>query len=360
MEDTEELRELRATVEEVGEERAETTRALYESLEDAIEEYREEAAGHGNFEKYVEFENIVVAFENTVEEEDVYLQDDFEKALGRLDQRTLQDKHFRRALNDLVDVEELCDDYERYTQLRDELRDELGSLERKVGELDGRIEELEEGIEKARGVEDVDVSELRDAVETYNERVRDDFKEFVRTAPAVEVARLGERISDASLLEDVPAEEGDAERLAEYVDDESVDRVLELADSSDGKLSHYLDDTEGFRSAVPRLWFESSNADSFVISYEPEGTVKYKTRELVPLVAEFADDTTIDALRRVKRMAERGEYSRMRSALVDRREVGDDAESMEKELEEVRTERQRAKERAERIRDALPDESGDE
>jgi len=358
VEDTDELRELRETVEEVGEERAETTRALYESLTDVTEEYREEATGHGNFEKYVEFENHVIAFENTVEEEDVHLQDDFEKSLERLDRRTLQDKHFRRALDDLDAVEELAEDYERYTELRDELRDELGSLERRKEELASRIDELEESVEKAREVEDVDVSELRDSVETYNDRVRRDFEEFVRDTSAVEVARLGEHVSNSSLLGDVPVEEGDAERLDEYVDDESVDRVLELADSSDAKLSHYLEDTEGFRDAVPRLWFESPSAEPFVLSYEPEGKAKYKTRELVPIVAEFADEETVEALRGVKRMAERGDYSRMRSALVDRREVGGDAETVEEELEEARSERRRAEERAHEIRDALGDTDG--
>lgn len=93
MEKTDEFRELRETVREVGEERAEETRDLYRKVDAAFEEYREDATGHGEFGRYVEFQNVVIAAENHLEGSEVYRSEDFETALSRLDARTLRDKH---------------------------------------------------------------------------------------------------------------------------------------------------------------------------------------------------------------------------------------------------------------------------
>jgi len=351
---TDEFKELRSLIHEVGEERAEETREKHETLDEALEEYREDATGTGEFRKYIEFRNIVLAVEEDLDEGDgVYMRDDFESALSRLDAQTLRDKHFRGARSDLERVEGFVEKYERYEELREELRDELSTLKKRKEDLEREIEETEERLKKAREAEGVDASPLREAVEEYNESVRRDFEEFLRNAPAVEVARLGERTLEAPLVEDAPVESGTAERLSKYVGDETVERVLELADSSDAKLSHYVDDTDGFRDAVPRTFFETVDAERFELSYEPEGVVRRLAPELVSLVSFFADEETVAALRRVCGMAERGEYEPMRNALLAHEEAGDDAEDIEEELDELRTEKESVEERTERVREAL-------
>lgn len=353
MENLDEYRELREKVREVGEERAEETRDLYEMIDAAFEEYREDATGHGEFGRYVEFQNVVIAAENRLEASEVYRGDDFEKALSRLDARTLRDKHFRKALSDLEEVAGFVEEYERYVELRDALEDEASRKERRAGELGDEIPEVEERLETARRGEEVDASPLRDAVEEYNERVHEEFEAFLREAPAVEVARLGEKTLDSPLVDDAPIERGTAERLSRHVGDESVERVLELADSSDAKLSHYVDDTDGFRAAVPRTFFETADGERFELSYEPEGVVRRLVPELVSIVSMFGDEETVAALRRIGSMAERGEYGPMRRALEAREEAGADTDALRQRLDELHKEKERVEEHAEAIRDAL-------
>lgn len=353
MESLDEYAELREVVREVGEERAEQTRELYRRIEDALEEYREDATGHGEFGKYVEFQNIVIASEETLEESEVYHTEDFERALSRLDARTLQDKHFRGARSDLSDVAEFVEKYDRYEELHEELREELSRLERRTEELESRASDTEERLEKAKVAQEVDCSKLREAVEDYNEGVREDFEVFVSEAPAVEVARLGEKTLDAPLVDDAPVERGASDRLRRYVDDETVSRVLELADASDGKLSHYFENPDGFRDAVPRVFFETAEPETFELSYEREGVVRRRVPELVSLVGMFADEETVAALRRVGDIARNGGYSDMRRALVAKKEAGASVEELSDELDEVRSEKERAEERADEIRNVL-------
>jgi len=353
VEDTDEYEELRGEVREVGEDRAEATRELYGRIRDAFDEYREDATGRGDFGRYVEFQNAVIDAEEAVEDEDVYRAEDFKSALGHLDAQTLRDKHFERANDDLSDVGGFVERYERRLELADELRETLSDLEHRADELGDEIGETEEELRKARRAEDTDASPLRDAVETYNERVREDFDGFVSDAPAVGVAHLGERTLDAPLVDDFPVERGAADRLARYVDDETVDRVLELAGSSDGKLAHYVDDTGGFRDAVPRSFFETVSAEPFVLGYEPVGEARRRADELVPIVGEFAGDETVAALREVRDIAANGGYAEMRRAVLAQEEVGAGTEEAEDRLESLREEKDRVERRADELRDAL-------
>ena len=355
MDKVEEYEEVRKKVREVGEERAEKTHDLYETVDKNLERYREDATGHGEFEKYIELRSIVAGVEENLDDEEVHMSGEFESALSHLDARTLRDKHFRRARADLEDVNDFAEIYERYEELEKELKDELKSLEKQKKVLRSEIEETEKRLEKAREAEEVDASPLREAVETYNEGVREDFEAFLGEAPAVEVARLGEKTLDSPLVEDVPVERGVAERLSRYVEDETVGRVLELADASDGKLSHYVEDTDGFREAVPRTFFETASAERFELSYEPEGVVRGRVPELVRLVSSFADEETVAVVRRIGAMAERGEYEPMRRAVIAGEEAGADADEIQEELTDLREKNQRVEERAERLRSALSD-----
>ena len=351
MESIEEYREVRSEVREVGEEKAERTRELYRRIDDAFDEYREDATGHGEFRRFVEFQNIVIDIEEGIG--DVYGAEDIETALSRLDANTLRDKHFRRANDDLSDVRSFVETYERYLELGDSLGDELNDLEHRADELEREITAKEDALRKAREAEGVDVSALREAVEGYNERLRDDFGSFVRDAPAVEIARLGERTHDAPLVDDAPVEEGTAARLARYVDDETVDRVLELAGSSDAKLSHYVDDTDGFREAVPHTYFETAGAERFELSYGSEGVVLRRAEELISLVRGFAEDGTVTALRRVRDMAANGDYGEMRRALVAREEAGAGVDELQDELDDLREEKENVEERTAELRELL-------
>lgn len=89
VDEIEEFEELRSAVREVGEERAEETREAYEALDEALEEYRDEATGTGDFRKYIEFRNVVMAIDDSLDEGDnVHLRDDFERRTRRSSVKT--------------------------------------------------------------------------------------------------------------------------------------------------------------------------------------------------------------------------------------------------------------------------------
>jgi len=331
--------------------RAERTVEVYERLDGILGEYRDDATGHGDFESYVELRTILAEMEEEVDE--VYHGDRLEDALDRFDSRTLTDTDFERAREDLEDMKGFVGSYERYRELGEELRDELGRLRSRRRELEARADGLRESLERAREAEEVDAAPLREAVEGYNRRVEDGFEGFMSRAPAVEVVRVGERIRDSPLLPDPPVEEGDADRLDAFVDDETTDRVLELAGQSDAKLSHTFDDPEGFREAVPEGWLRTADAEPLRLSYADEGVVERRTAELVSVVSGFATEETVAALRRVRDLAVRGDYARMRRAVVAEEEAGDDADALEEELDEVEDEIDEVDGRIEMIRETL-------
>lgn len=349
------LEDAHAEITSVGVETARSTREYYDRFAALVDRYREEATGTGEFESYVAFQEKMVDLLDRIDPETVYRAEDFEHAIDRFERRIIREKDFRRAERDLSAVRELVETIETAEELQAELEDERGRLESRRRELRSRLRTLEREIQDADRIEDVDPSELVSTIEAYNACVEDEFTEFLHSAPAIEVAGLGQKAADLPLVDVAPPDPAAVELLQSMdLGRETVPTLLEYAGYSDSKLAHYVDDPVEFRRTLPRAWFETLSADDFSVSMDESGAVmRYKLPELIRIVGEFADEECVGRLRKLHTLAETGEYDPMRRAHRVANDLGTtDVETLRERKSATESDLERIEERIERIESA--------
>lgn len=350
-----ELTQKRRTLREEGIEEVREARGLYHELQRYIDRYREPATGHGDFESYIEFQSVLAEIEEQLDG-GVYGERGFRDAIQRFESRTLREKHFRRAENDLQGVRETVEVLERVEEIEDELRSERGRLGKRRKELEREIDDLERGIREASEAPDADASRLESLLDSYNEAVEREYESWLSSAAAREVVGHVYRASGMPLIEAEGVDRSTVEALeVSEVGDESVERLLELAEYSDSKLQHYVDDPTRFRSELPTAWFRVADAEPYKLSPDmQEGVVERLVPELVRVVSEFASERTIEVLREIGDLARCGRYSGMRRALMARQTTGGvDAESLQEEKQGMERELDQVRDDLERIDEAL-------
>lgn len=350
--DVESLEDALDTVEEVGAEPLRNAANLKSRFDAAVREYRDSATGRDDFGSYVEFRSIATAVEEAVEEDEVYGEDSFLQAAERFDRRTIREKHFDRAEEDLADVEAAVEDLGQAERLQDEVAGMRHRLRRRLDELEDEKDELLGELEQVKEYEDVDAEELVGLVDEYDRRVKQEFQEFRERASAADVVRVGARAGELPLVDDQPVDVDDARTLEDVAGDRTVEQVLEMADHSRSKLEHYVDDAVEFRRAVPRSFLESFDGSAFEIGFdEPADVVRYEAPELRKVVQGFADEDVVDLLRRIRRLAMDDEYEEMRRAHQAAGEL--DPESLRRRVDEVEEEMETVETRLEEVEDAV-------
>ena len=347
----EELADARAAVADAGEEQLAAVRDAHREATDLLDRYEGRATGTGDFRAYVEFQE---AFVELVEglPDDLPAREAFEAANELLDQRRLGEDDFAQAreiLNPAADraalLEARATAEERYETARRDARKRLRTL-------DDRIEELERL--KRLGAADLDapVERLRDPIESYDEAVRAAWTEFRREASAREVFRVVEASEPYPLaaFAQPPVD------LREYVDsypagEEPIPTLLEYADYSSSKLSHYVDDPGALRTRVAthRTYLERLDADPLTVSWPPPSAdrLRYLAAELVSVVARFAPEAVVAEARRLRRLPDEVDYERLRETALARDELDEDERdrlergAVEADLNAARDERER-------------------
>jgi hypothetical protein len=347
----ENLADARVAVEEAGVDRLRTVRDAYREATALLARYEGKATGTGDFRAYVEFQE---QFVELVEElpEDLPAREAFETANEHLDQRRLDEDDFERAralLEPAADritlLEEREAARERYETARRDAR-------RRLRELEDRIDELERLRRLGEADLDAPVERLRDAVESYNESVRESWTTFRREASAREVFRV---VAASEAYPLVPFDQPPAD-LRTYVESspaggEPIPTLLEYADYSTSKLSHYVDDPGALRTRVGtgRTYLERLDAGPLTVSWPPPSAdrLRYRASELVSVVARFATEDVIAEARRLRRLPDDVEYERLREAALARDELDDEERdrlergAVEAELSAARDERDR-------------------
>ncbi|MEF8807010.1 DUF7118 family protein [Natronomonas sp.] len=304
----------------------------YEAIERVLNRWEERATDWDDFEGYVEFRNGISETLESIPE-DVPESDAFVEA-----DRHVKTKGVSKSLDegDFEAAREALSPAAEYAQLREELeaaetrhRKARQRARNRRRELDDRIDDLERLVELGEADLDAPVEELREPIERYNEAVRSDFSAFRREASAREFVEWVKTAAAAPLVEyDTPPE-----RLLEYVREQpagtnSVTQLLEYADYSGSKLSHYVDDADRLkrRVATNRTYLEGLSADPLCIGWPPPaaGTLRFLADELVSVVGRFADEETVAVLRGVRALTRREEYDRLRTAAVARAEMTDE------------------------------------
>jgi hypothetical protein len=334
-----------------------------ETVVDAADAYREatvllnryvdRATGTGkeNFKAYLELEG---QFADLVEglSDDLERREAFEAALDALDKRRLSESDFERARAALEPAERYANLLDDREAAREALAEARTAASRRVREIDEAIDERERLLELASADLDAPVDRLRDPIERYDGAIHEAFEAYLHNVSAREVFALLER---SRWYPFVPFERP-PEDLRRFVFDRpageyTIPELLEYAEYSRSKLSHYVEDADDLKRAVAtqQTYLEGIDAEALTVGWPPgpAGLLEHRTREFQPFAARVADEETVAALREVRVFARDDEYDRLQTAgqavdqltAAERERLRDGRVAAE--LEELRAERDR-------------------
>jgi len=341
--------EAEAAVEEVGEDTAERVTDWLERAERLLSQYEDSATGTGNFEQYVAFQGEIEELVSNVPD-DLPAREAFDAYDDVLDQRRLSESDFEAAYDALSPAREYRTLLEEREAARDQHREAVRDVRERLDAVESRIAEYDRLLELGQADLAAPVSDLRDPIETYNAAVRAAFREFRSSASARDVLEFAGTAATYPLV-GVPEPPDDLRAFVEREDagEKSVSELLELAEYSLSKLDHYVDDPQRFKRVVSgnRTYLDRLDAEPFVVAWPPlpADELRYRARELVTVVARFADDDVVVLARAVRDLALRDDYDRLRTAAVAKAELTDEERErlasgeVERELERLRDER---------------------
>lgn len=326
-----ELDAARAAVAERGEDDLRRVREAYDDATDLLEEYRGKATGSGG-EEFQAFMRFKKRFTELVEglDDDLPHRGAFEEASDVIDRRRLSESHFDRAEEALSPAAEAVAVLRRREDAREAYREARRTARGRLSELDDEIGDAERLQELGAVDLDASVEWLRDPIEAYDEAVTAAFREFRSEASARELLALAETAADYPLGEvDPPPAE-----LLDYVQradagEETVPTLLQYADYSRSKLSHYVDEPAALKRqvATERTYLERLDGTALTVGWPPPTaeTLRYRCDELVSLVTRFADESVVDRLRTVEDRTRDGDrYERLRTVAQARQELTDE------------------------------------
>lgn len=315
-----------------------------------LRRHEDSATGSG-FQEYVQFQDAVA---DHVEEldEDLPAYDAFEAADDALHQRRLSSSDFENARELLDPAREYADLLVEWEAAEDLLREARADARRRVADLEDRIDHLERLRELGEADLDAPVERLRDPIEAYNDAVGEAFADYRREASAREVLDVVDAADNYPLV----GFRTPPTRLAEYlreseVGTEPITTLLEYADYSAEKLSHYVDDPGALKRhvATNRTYLTELDAGPLTVDYPPPPaeSLRYECREYAAVCNRFAPESVLSALRTVRSLPESTDYARLRDAAValdemtetERREL--ERGDVDAELEAARDERDR-------------------
>ena len=343
------VEEIEATVERHGRDDLDRVEAAFEEATALLDRYEEPASGTGNFQSYVQFQD---EFGTLVEEldDDLPRREAFEAALETVDQRRLSESDFAAAREDLGPVEELVAIRRREREARAELEDTAREAKRRLGELETEIADEERLLELGEADLDAPVEDLREPIERYDDAVVSSFETYRTEASARELLEFAASAAHYPLV-DVTEPPAD---LVEYVEshsagEETVPRLLELADYSRSKLDHYVDDATALKRAVAtrQTYLDRLDGSALQLGWPPGPAAELRRRceERITLVSRIASEDVVATLRSVRELTWDEEYERLRTAAVALSEVDEtqrerlEAGAVEDELAALRAER---------------------
>ena len=349
------LEAARERVGEFGEADLERLADAYEEFTGLLDRYEEPATGDGDFKTFIEFQGNVETFVERLPE-DLLLREAFEEGDDHLQQRRLTESDFEHVREQLEPVADLVARLEERQQALERSRRTRKRIQGRLRDLEDRIDALERLERLGEADLDAPTERLRDPIETYNEAVRERFREFLQEAPARDVLDFQARAASVPLVDvrDPPAE------LAAFVEThdagtETVEQLLSYADYSRSKLDHYVADPDALKRTVGgrQTYLQRLGADPLTVAWPPPPAdeLRYRCRELTGLVDRLAP-SIVEDLRAVAALPRETDYERLRESAVARAELDDD------ERERVRSgavsaELASAREESERLRDTL-------
>lgn len=322
---------------------------IYEQFTDVVDRYEDDVTDDGgDIQDNIEFQSAIAAVVEDIPD-DLLLKETFDECDERLQKRWFHDSDFEYVREQLEPVADLVGRLKRRDELLDSYRETRRDVRYRVRDLEERIADLERLSRLSDADLDAPTERLRDPIETYNEAVSEAFETFRLEAPARDVVEFLEEMRLYPLL---PFEKPDEELVAylrEYPPGEmTVPKLLEYADYSHSKLSHYVDEPERLTRVVGRkqTYLDGLNADSLRISWPPPtaDTLRWRCQELTAAVNRFSPDV-VEHLRTVAALPRETSYEKLRDTAVVRQDLTAEErdrienEDIEGELADARAER---------------------
>jgi hypothetical protein len=319
------LADAEAAVAEVGEEDARRVAGALSEARELLVSYEESATGTGDFRAYLEFQEAVATFVETLDD-DLAEREAFEACESAVDGRRLSGSDFEAAREALAPAAEVAGRLDDRTDALERYRGARRSVRRRLSTVEDELSERRRVA--ALGDTDLDapVEALRDPIEAYDEAVTEAFEAYKRDAPAREVLALAASASERALV-DLPAPDDELlafVRRAE-VGTEPVTRLLEYADYSRSKLDHYVDDPAAIKRVVAtrRTYLDRLSAAPLTVGWPPPppATLRRQADADESVVRQFADEETVALCREVRRATRREDYGDLRRAALARDEL---------------------------------------
>lgn len=342
-----------AEIEAIGEDDVHRVAAAHDTLTDLLDRYETSATGTGRetFQSYVEFEGAIADFEAGLDD-DLPEREAFESACEHLDRRRLDERDFEQAREALAPATTIATLLEDRQEARERRHQARASINRRLRDIDDRIDELGEILDFADVDFDADLDPVRDPVAAYNDSVTDAFGAYRKHESARKVLGIVEAAEAYPLVSFPPV----SEELSSYLETqeigtETIPTLLKYADYSISKLRHYVDDPGEFRAVVAgnRTYLDRLGADPLRIDWPPSeaGTLRRRVGELVSVVGRFAPEDVVAKLRDVRGATNRSDYGRLRRIARAREDLHEDERErlqsgdIEESLSELREERAR-------------------
>lgn len=314
-------REAVEAVSAVGEDDLDRLAAALDAFTDLLDRYEVPASGSGRetFEAYVEFESALVDFTDGLPD-DLPASDAFERAEDILDKRRLSRADFDRARDALDPVESKVAPLDDRDAALVRYRRARSAVAARIRDLDDQLDRLEEVLAYRGADLDAPTEALRDPIDAYNRGVRTAFDRFVAETDARGVLQFVRTTQSYPLVAFDPPPEPLRDHLSRTeTGEEPIPRLLEYADYTRSKLRHYVGDPPRFRARVVahRPYLERLSAEPLTIPFPPPpaDTLRWRLRELVPVVGRFAPETVLRSLHGVRDLARnRAEFARLRTA----------------------------------------------
>jgi hypothetical protein len=255
----------------------------------------------------------------------------FDKALAALKKRRFETaiKELDRipVLGLLTEQRTLFDEYKKsYT----ELRARCESLKAEIREKTAYYNSLQ----KIDVISLDRLASLKEKIATYNDSVGTFLEASFKEAPLTDVLKVS---LDASYHPELrfpqPPSYKNAERLLSFVVSEEfaslpLYRFIEYAKYSDSKLSHYVEDSTGFRQILESniVWLESlvdiKRREALKISLdEHDVSLAVKIPRIVAFLSKLGAATNLlTSLREIQRLVSSGDYERIRAMTLVNRE----------------------------------------
>lgn len=349
---SERFEELRTALAPYRNEEIEELAEHLRELDRILDTYETRATESGDFGGYVAFRSTIDQFVDGLPG-GLPEREKFEAMGERVDKRRLSTRDFDEARALVNPARELVETYENWQSATKELRNRRTEVRKAIADIEETIDEHDRMLGLRELDLDAPIKDIREPIQTYNEAVTEAFESHLRETTAADVLELFEHTKRYPLV-DAPRPPDELYRyVTEATPELTVHDLLEYADFSISKLTHYVDDPSAFRAAVATelTYLNRLNATPFRIDWPPlpAEQLRWRLRELRPVVNRFADDAVIDHLRRVESLTRDEErFDWLREIAMARESI---SEEDRKRLESGEIERRRS--RLESSRDRL-------